>query len=82
MHMQGINHGSSWPREATDGAQTRGAEGSAAAQTDEPLRSKVDIFLETRLTPEEFILETIDSQGGRLKAPLLVEKVGECSYRR
>lgn len=73
--MQGFSPDTNRPWEASDGAQTRRAE-EGKADTDEPHRTKVDVFLETGLTPEKFIVESIDAHDGRLKQQSLIDITG------
>lgn len=73
--MLGFSYGTERSRGASDGGQTRGAEGGTAAPT-EPHRTKVDVFLETGLTPEKFIIEKIDSHGGSLKQQAIIDLTG------
>lgn len=76
VHMLGISTDTKPPQEELDGGQTGGVENGTATGAEEPHRSKVDVYLETGLTPERFIIKKIDANGGSLKQQAIIDITG------
>jgi uncharacterized membrane protein len=73
--MEGGVEGS---RSATDGGQVTAVEGRPATErvalSDSP--SREEVFIETGMTPEEYLLSGLERNGGRLRQQEICEKTG------
>lgn len=63
------------PREEPVGKQTREGDDSSEIPS-EPIRNKADVFVETGLVPEDYVLEVVESNGGRLKQQTVCDTTG------